>query len=89
MKPSEAAVDAPTGPSRSSGTSWRRPSRGTPVSMTSLAKATSRTRRAALVALLVAVPLLPLAGCGDDSGGGDAEVENEDGGGQEDDGGAY
>ena len=65
--------------------------RGYSQGMTSLAKLTSRTRRAALVGLLLAVPLLPVAGCGDDSGGGGgSEVENEDGGAEEeDDGGAY
>ena len=63
--------------------------------MTSLAKVTSKTKRAALVGLLLTVPLLPVAGCGDGGdgggggGGGGGEVENGDGGGEEDDGGAY
>lgn len=59
--------------------------------MAGLAKLTSGTKRAAITGLLLAVPLLPLAACsnGDDGGdGGGAEVENGEGG-EEDDSGAY
>ena len=60
--------------------------------MTSLAKLTFRTKRAALIGLLLAVPLLPLAGCSDggESGNGeDSEVENDDSRDKDDDGGLY
>lgn len=54
---------------------------------------TSRTRRALATGLLVAVPLLPVAGCGDsagDGGSGDSEVEDADTEEQQEgDGGAY
>ena len=60
--------------------------------MTSLGKLTFRTKRAALIGLLLAVPILPVAGCSDggDSGdGGGAEVENGDSRDGDDDGGLY
>ncbi len=60
--------------------------------MTSLAKLTFKTKRAVLIGLLLAVPLLPLVGCGDDGGsggGGDPEVENDDSRDEDDDGGLY
>lgn len=50
-----------------------------------------RTKHAAVIGLLIAAPVLPLTGCGDngDSGGGrEDEVEERDNG-NEDDGGLY
>lgn len=59
--------------------------------MNSLRRQTSRTRRAACIGLLIAVPLLPLTGCGDSGGGGsdDSEVENVETDDEDDDGGLY
>jgi hypothetical protein len=59
--------------------------------MTSLARHMVRTRRAAMIGLLVAMPLAPLAACGgDDSGDVPSEVENKETGGQDgEDNGAY
>jgi hypothetical protein len=37
----------------------------------------SRVRRAAVAGLLVAVPLMPLAACGEDGDDGDSEVQTE------------
>ena len=71
-------------------------STGTPSGMTSLVKLTSKTKRAATVGLLLGLPLMSLAACGDggDSGGGGgggggSEVENSDTQEDEDDGGIY
>lgn len=68
--------------------SWQK---GNHLCMTSLRRQTSRTRRAACIGLLVAVPLLPVTACGDSGGGGgDSEVEDvqtdDD---EDDDGGLY
>lgn len=60
--------------------------------MTTLGKLTFRTRRTALVGMLLAVPLLPVAGCsdgGDGRDGGSTEVENDDTRDEDDDGGLY
>lgn len=57
--------------------------------MTSLVKVASRTKRAATVGLLLAMPLLPVTACGDGGDGGGSEVENGESGDEEDDGGAY
>ena len=65
--------------------------------MTTSRRVTSGTKRAALAGLLLTVPLLPLAGCGDDGDGGDGgggdgggvEVENENTRDEEEDGGLY
>lgn len=62
--------------------------------MTSSRRLTSGTKRAVLAGLLLTVPLLPLAGCGDDGSGrggdgGGSEVENEDNRDDEEDGGLY
>ncbi len=47
--------------------------------MTSLRRHMVRTRRAAVIGVLVAMPVAPLAGCGgDDSGAVPSEVENTD-----------
>ena len=61
--------------------------------MTSLAKLTSATKRAAVMGMLLSMPLLPVAACGDggdgDGGeGGGGDVENSDTQ-EEDDGGVY
>jgi hypothetical protein len=59
--------------------------------MTSLRSHMLRTRRAAAIGLLVAMPLAPVAGCGgDDSGDVPSEVENNETGGPDgEDDGAY
>jgi hypothetical protein len=59
--------------------------------MMSLRRHMVRTRRAAVIGLLVAMPLVPLAGCGgDDSGDVPSDVENNDTGGPDgEDEGAY
>ncbi len=51
----------------------------------------AKTRRAAVIGLMVAMPLAPLAGCGGDDGDDvPSEVENNDTGGQDgEDDGAY
>lgn len=58
--------------------------------MSSWTRHLSPLRRAAIVSLLVAAPLMPLTACGDESGnGGDSDVENEEQGDRKDDGGVY
>jgi hypothetical protein len=61
------------------------------LGMTNLVKLTSITKRAAMLGLLLAMPLLPVTACsdgGDRGDGGGSEVENGDGQ-DEDDGGLY
>ena len=59
--------------------------------MTNLVKLSAKTKRAAMLGLLMAVPLLPVTACsdgGDRGDGGGSEVENDDGQ-DDDDGGLY
>ncbi len=59
--------------------------------MMSLRRHLVRTKRAAVIGVLVAMPLVPLAGCGgDDSGDVPSEVDNNETGGPDgEDDGAY
>lgn len=45
--------------------------------VTTLAKHTSRVRRAAAVGVLLAIPFAPLTACGDEEGGDGGQTENE------------
>lgn len=59
--------------------------------MTNLVKLSSRTKRAAVMGILLGMPLLPLTACsdgGDNGDGGGSQVEDGDSR-DEDDGGLY
>lgn len=62
---------------------------GTAFGMSSLVKLASRTKRAAMVGLLLGLPLTACSDGGDSGDGGGSEVENGDTQDEEDDEGIY
>lgn len=58
-------------------TGHHRPAAGNARFVTTLAKHTSRVRRAAAVGALLAIPFAPLTACGNEEGGNGGQTENE------------